>query len=755
MTSRGRGSEALESLNRGRAEPEMITLGVKPGQNPCGKPPVRIYLGTQGAQYRAERVFIWSIEKLRDPRRVYQIYIMRELVGFDRRRWTTGFTNYRFAIPEYAHSRGRAIWNDVDQIYLADPAELFDTDMNGHGFLAMAPRGRIDTAVMLIDCERMAKVWTLNGARHDHKKTLIGRAKAVPGLRGDLSPAWHARDAKEYIPGHSKCLHYTTLHTQPWRPCPERFVYQEHPLGKLWYELEAEADKAGFHHFNRLQPTLRYRKIANSMAATTAVKPAAAASPDEFDQLIAQLRETTESRTLLEYQPYQAEPGEVYDAVVCRWGLESIPEDDLPWVLDEIFSSSRRFVCATVDCETDQSQSRPTSASLATEPSRWPRYFEAASERYPRVHWELTTRCSDGSRQGRYWGGTFARSGPPQVWVLSDDEPECAEPALALADALGWPYQRRRSIDDLPIVDSPDLVIASGAEAIDQARRLRRDANHRLRVVQLGVDAGSSAEELDLIVAPVSQGLFPTPGLFETATPLTHAQQLELADLEPWKASFAESPAPRSVAIIDGPSADSQLSRYTAACIGADLAAVSEQGRGSLFVLLNSDMPTAAEEALRSALALGTKVERVDRGRYSKAYWAHLALADEFIVLGDSEQTTADLCATGKPVAIYRIPRPPESPIDKLRGAVLALALAPRANDRGTVRPQQGLEYLCSRLIAKGYVRPPHDPGRMHDLLIKRGAARFYGEPAPRTGFAPLRELERVTARVRSLMGVS
>lgn len=754
MATRGQ-SSALESLRRGRAEPEAITLGVRPGEDPCDKPPVHIYLGTQGAQYRAERVFVWSIERLRDPRRVYKIHIMRELAGFDRRRRTTGFTNYRFAIPEFAHAEGRAIWNDVDQIYLCDPAELFDSEMNGRGFLAMAPHGKVDTAVMLIDCKRMAKVWTLAAARRDHKKTLIARAAAVPGLRGDLSPLWHARDAKEYLPGRSKCLHYTTPHTQPWRPCPERFVYQQHPLGELWYDLEKEANAEGFHHFDRRRPSLCYREIAESSCAHAVGKSGTGHGDDGFDRLVAQLRQTTDSRSLLEYRPYQAEPGQVYDAVVCRAGLEDIPEDDLPWVLDEIFRSARRFVCATVDCETDQSRSRPTSASLATEPSRWPRYFEAASERYPEIHWELITRGKDGSLRGRHWGGRFAGSGPPRVWVLTDDDPEYSEPALALADTLGWPYQRRQSIQDLPILDSPDLVIAAGATAVEQARRLRRATDGRLRAVQLGAESGAAVDELDLVVAPVSQGLFPNPYLFETATPLTQVDNAALADIEHWRVAFAEAPSPRTAAIIDGPSVNDRLGSNAAACIGADLAAVAEQGRGSLFVLVGSMVPEASVEALRSALPLGVHLERASTDGRCKAYLAHLTLADEFVVMGDSEQTIADVCTTGKPLAIYRIASAPGGPINRLRAAVLALALAPRANDRGTVRPQQGLEYLCSTLIAKGYVRPPHDPSRMHRALIQRRAARLYGDPAPKAGFTPLRELERVANRVRTLVGAS
>src|SRR3954447_20475937 len=112
-----------------RAQPECVVLGVREGVAPTPKPPVRIFLGTEAAQYRAERVFFWSIEQARDPGRIYKIHLMKELAGFDRRGWLTGFTNYRFAIPHFAAGSGKAIYNDVDQVYLGDPGELFDVDL--------------------------------------------------------------------------------------------------------------------------------------------------------------------------------------------------------------------------------------------------------------------------------------------------------------------------------------------------------------------------------------------------------------------------------------------------------------------------------------------------------------------------------------------------------------------------------------------------------------------------------------------------
>ena len=159
-----------------RSQPECVVLGVCPGVTASAKPPVRIFLGTQLAQYRAERVFFWSVEQARDPGRVYEIYLMKELHGFDRRGWLTRFTNYRFAIPRLAGGFGKAIYNDVDQVYLGDPGELFDTDMGAHGYSSLSDR---DTAVMLIDCQRMATV-VLGDAQRERR--VPSRQKHAPSL---------------------------------------------------------------------------------------------------------------------------------------------------------------------------------------------------------------------------------------------------------------------------------------------------------------------------------------------------------------------------------------------------------------------------------------------------------------------------------------------------------------------------------------------------------------------------------------------
>src|SRR5262249_25705023 len=194
---------------------------------------------------------------VRDPSRVYEIYLMRDLVGFDRRRWLTGFTNYRFTIPHFAGGSGRAIYNDVDQVYLVDPAELFDLDMGGCGFLSITPR---DTSVMLVDCARMAGVWTMDLARRLRRNRIEAVTRTPGDFWGPLQREWNARD-EEYVAGRSKLLHYTTIHTQPWHPFPRQYVYQSNPVGHVWLEIERAADLVDYQLFHPERPSALYEAL--------------------------------------------------------------------------------------------------------------------------------------------------------------------------------------------------------------------------------------------------------------------------------------------------------------------------------------------------------------------------------------------------------------------------------------------------------------------------------------------------------------
>ncbi|PZQ14202.1 MAG: hypothetical protein DI565_12265 [Ancylobacter novellus] len=384
-----------------RETPEVVRFEVEPGVTPSDKPPVRIFLGTEPFQARAERVFFWSVKQHRDPSRVYEIYLMKDLKGYDRRGWKTGFTFLRFAIPGLAGYQGRAIYNDVDQIYLSDPAELFDADMGGKGMLAITAT---DDSVMLIDCEVMAKHWPLQDVQREGAiKKRFRNAVKDNDLWGRLPGVWNARD-DEFDAAKSKCFHFTTLQTQPWRPFPDQLIYRSHPDGEVWFALERAADAARYNGFSREKPGSRFaaylQRVGNGLPAWGGPKDNA-----EIMRLIS----SSGAKTVLDYgapapdgaaRPFagcevaRLEPGRApfaepvagtFDGVVAVDALSRVPEEDIPWALDELFAAAKRFVYVSVASE----PSRMGDGAAPLPATWWKLQMELAANRTPGRSWAL------------------------------------------------------------------------------------------------------------------------------------------------------------------------------------------------------------------------------------------------------------------------------------------------------------------------------------------------------------------------------
>ncbi|GBD50554.1 hypothetical protein METY_3767 [Methylopila sp. Yamaguchi] len=387
----------------------------QPGVAPSPKPPVRIFLGTEPQQARAERVFLWSVERHRDPARVYEVYLMKDLEGFDRTDWTTGFTNYRYAIPALAGEQGRAIYNDVDQIYLADPAEMFDLDMKGAGILCVQ---KDETSVALIDCARMAKHWRIEDARKTLKRKYFLDIIARENLWGELPGVWNARDS-EFSANASKCFHFTTLRTQPWKPFPDQLFYADHPDGEVWFALERSSNAARFNGFTRERPSEDFAQALGALASTPA------AGLERIGREAGKLAEAVGAKTALLVSPrgegqisirglsvetarledlLRAGANRGGDGVICAGGLSELPEEDVPWALDALFAAGRSFLCVAVALD----PARPGRAGAL--PAAWWRLqLELAEGRNPGRLWSLTT-TSGGRREAARGGQATARA---------------------------------------------------------------------------------------------------------------------------------------------------------------------------------------------------------------------------------------------------------------------------------------------------------------------------------------------------------
>ena len=709
-----------------QVQPERIVLGVKDGVRPSSRAPVRIFLGTERGQFRAERIFLWSIEKHRDPSRIYEIYLMRDLKGFQRRFWLTGFTNYRFAIPELAGFKGRAIYNDTDQIYLKDPALLFDTPMNGAGFLSINDR---DTSVMLIDCARMRDVWNARDVRRLGRKALEARARQAR-LWGDLDGGWNARDS-EYHPERSHLVHFTTLHTQPWRPFPDELVYFDNPTDPLWPDLEAEADRARFMPVNASRPSPAWQQ-------------ASAALPD------------TPIRALLGPKA----PAGGTEPLAIKDVLERVPDQDVAWVLERLFSLTPHLKVSIR--EPRRHGNGRTRRSLWF----WQQHLMAAGRLHPQTRWELSHR-TPGKRETHHHGGP-TESGC--IVVLTHRKPGHANQARALGRRLGALSGRdvvERAINRSevgfvtgrlfgrpPLRDLPEdarILVAGGWLPTRVARKLQQRQPH-LRLILAGRKAGP-AESLGSVVVQCRHfGLPPHPNRLITQLPLNDGEAMAAEAQQRWSSWLN---APRRLAVLLGGSSRSHqmTAEDTRALVEAARQRAQEQNAALLIVGSRRSADLAG--TVESTLGPEDLFYRWQADDGENPYRLALESADELIVTGESESMLADAASRERGFLIWPVKERPGGLWQRFSRSVAQRAVQPRFNRRGSIRPQQGQTYACARALERGWVLPPRDMAALHRSLHESGLAAPFGSPLPEGFRARSNELDQTLEHAAQRLGIN
>jgi FkbM family methyltransferase len=91
------------------------------------------------------------------------------------------------------------------------------------------------------------------------------------------------------------------------------------------------------------------------------------------------------------YPPHARLPGGRFDGVVSTDVLEHCPEEDLPWIVSELFSYAERFVYANVACYPARKRlPSGANAHVTIRPAEWWRdLFADAACAKPDVRWEL------------------------------------------------------------------------------------------------------------------------------------------------------------------------------------------------------------------------------------------------------------------------------------------------------------------------------------------------------------------------------
>ncbi|RKQ96843.1 hypothetical protein C7446_2703 [Kushneria sinocarnis] len=765
--------------------PEMPHCVVLPAMTatPAEAPPVRIYLGTEQAQIRAQRVFLFSVEKHRDPAREYRIYLMKDLSGFNQSHWRTGFTNYRYAIPAFAGGEGRAIYNDVDQIYLEDPAHLFDLALEQHGYRSISPE---DTSVMLIDCARMLQLWNLKSARSGRKRELINTAARTAGLWGKLEDGWNTRD-EEYSQLTARVLHYTALHKQPWQPTPAVYSYHPHPLEDLWFELEREADALNYGPFTAEMPSPWFEEALNALDQ----RPPA---PFTASEGAARLVSALDLHDLYWYHPPAQPAAEAplaveqvtscalhgtreahADGVAVTGLLEHLPGEDTPWLLEQLARHARKLLYIGLELSAEAE-----AADTGLDSTRWwQRQLRTLTRHHPRLAWQLDIRRGRNGGvaviQSAMTGARLtqgAEASSPTVWLLLSEHVGDNAQLRTLGTELAWPVIEKPPLIDfkparmMPLTRPslrgvnqarrdelqapwPDIVISTGRRNVNLARWIQQQSGGHTQLIWVGRPR-APLHWFDLIVTTPQYGLPAREHILHNLLPLNRPPEVAEDVLKAWQARLGDLPRPWYGVLIGGTGSLKKFDAEDARRMVEAAAGLARRDGGSLLITTSPRTPTEVRRVLQAELAVPNHLHEWHLGQQDHFYPAMLALADGFIVSDDSASMMAEAIRTHRPVWLHQLEPLPLSRHAR-RQARFAHWMHQRTRQtsaRGTHRQQDWRGRFFDRLYINGIVRTPRDLGQLDETLQIRGLCQPLqgaGEPAFRPPAIPVPDEIRAT----------
>ncbi|GAB5450883.1 MAG: hypothetical protein Hals2KO_12110 [Halioglobus sp.] len=266
-------------------------------------------------------------------------------------------------------------------------------------------------------------------------------------------------------------------------------------------------------------------------------------------------------------------------------------------------------------------------------------------------------------------------TGQHNVWCLLGKKAGDNTQVLALARAVGSEFKEKRIVArpwellthlslgiTLAGIDRsasselaapwPDLVISAGRRNEPVARWIKQQSGGRTRLVHIG-RPWAPLDCYDLIVTTPQYFLPQQDNILHNALSLHEpAASGAGAALQDWREQFASLPRPWIAVLVGGDSGRFVFTAAKGGRLGNMADELARNSGGSLLVTDSPRTPSAAGDALQSALTAPHFCYRVRSGG-DNPYKAVLALADAFIVTGESMSMLSEAADTRRPLYIF------------------------------------------------------------------------------------------------------
>jgi hypothetical protein len=322
-------------------------------------------------------------------------------------------------------------------------------------------------------------------------------------------------------------------------------------------------------------------------------------------------------------------------------------------------------------------------------------------------------------------------SGPHRIWALLGARAGDNDQIIALAKALGLPFEtkqlsynrlhllgprvlgrslislNRSSRELIRAEPPPDLTISAGHRSVPAVQSLRRRSGGRTHSIHVGFPRISPAR-FDLVIATPQYAIPDHPYLLRIPYALTGAATREPDPDD--EALLTRLPKPRRLLIVGGSTLYWMLDEPALlTALDAMLAKAAKDG-GSVLVTTSPRTPPAITQAIEKSLDASRAPALLTAPRKSPRYASLLAAADSIWVTADSVSMVSDAIWTGKPVGLI--------PIARSALGRLVFGIANRLQPGRHIYPQD-LRFFWRALANIGIGEHPSLPRTSTDELLR------------------------------------
>ena len=263
------------------------------------------------------------------------------------------------------------------------------------------------------------------------------------------------------------------------------------------------------------------------------------------------------------------------------------------------------------------------------------------------------------------------------VWCLLGKKAGDNTQVRALAEELGWGYEEKhiaarpwellshlgggvtlagidRSRSSALAAPWPDIVLSAGRRNEPVARWIQRQSGGRTRLVHIG-RPWAPLSVWDLVITTPQYFLPEQANILRNRLPLHRVSTDDLIIAgEQLRPQLADLPRPWVAVLMGGDSGRFVMTRAKARRLGALARDLAAAAGGSLLVTDSPRTPRRAGDALQAQLQPPHYCYRWDSGK-ANPYQGLLALADAFVVTGESMSMLAEAADTGRPLYIFDV----------------------------------------------------------------------------------------------------